>query len=165
VTPELPGALLREALLLLAAVGGPVLGALLLVGLVVGVLQAATQVNDAAVGFLPRAAAAGAVIERLFAERLGLPVYLAIAVTAALMFGFGLLCERLLLRKMVGQPVIMVVMLTLGLEILLRGAAPGILDPAPKSVGLGIPFEPVIIADIFINRSYLVGGIGALALI
>ncbi|ABC81135.1 flagellar biosynthetic protein FliQ [Anaeromyxobacter dehalogenans] len=62
MTPELPGALLREALLLLAAVGGPVLGALLLVGLVVGVLQAATQVNDAAVGFLPRVAAAGAVI-------------------------------------------------------------------------------------------------------
>lgn len=101
----------------------------------------------------------------LFAERLGLPVYLAIAVAAALMFGFGLLCERLLLRKMVGQPVIMVVMLTLGLEVLLRGAAPGILDPAPKSVGLGIPFEPVIVADIFINRSYLVGGIVALALI
>ncbi|WP_245529775.1 flagellar biosynthetic protein FliQ [Anaeromyxobacter dehalogenans] len=62
MTPGMPGALLREALLLLAAVGGPVLGALLLVGLVVGVLQAATQVNDAAVGFLPRAAAAGVVI-------------------------------------------------------------------------------------------------------
>jgi flagellar biosynthesis protein FliQ len=57
-----PGALLREGLLVLASVGGPVLLALLLVGLVVGVLQAATQVNDPAVGFLPRAAAGLAVV-------------------------------------------------------------------------------------------------------
>jgi flagellar biosynthetic protein FliQ len=62
MTPELPGALVREALTLCAAVGGPVLAVILLVGLTVGILQAATQVNDSAVGFLPRAAAAGAVV-------------------------------------------------------------------------------------------------------
>jgi flagellar biosynthesis protein FliQ len=56
------GVLLREGLLVLASVAGPVLGALLSVGLVVGVLQAATQVNDPAVGFLPRAAAGAAVV-------------------------------------------------------------------------------------------------------
>jgi flagellar biosynthesis protein FliQ len=61
VTSELPGALLREGLLLLALLGGPLLGTLLLVGLVVGVLQAATQINDPAVGFLPRGLAAVAV--------------------------------------------------------------------------------------------------------
>jgi flagellar biosynthesis protein FliQ len=57
-----PGPLLREGLLVLASVGGPVLLALLAVGLVVGVLQAATQVNDPAVGFLPRATAGLAVV-------------------------------------------------------------------------------------------------------
>jgi len=57
-----PGTLLREGLLVLASVGGPVLLALLAVGMVVGVLQAATQVNDPAVGFLPRAAAGVAVV-------------------------------------------------------------------------------------------------------
>ena len=62
MTLDLPGALVREALLLLSVVGGPVFGTLLFVGLVMGVLQAATQVNDSAVGFLPRAAAAGAVL-------------------------------------------------------------------------------------------------------
>ncbi len=62
MTPELPGALVREALTLCAAVGGPVLAVILLVGLAVGILQAATQINDTAVGFLPRAAAAGAVV-------------------------------------------------------------------------------------------------------
>ncbi len=59
--PGLPAALVKEGLLLLATVGGPLLAVVLLVGLVIGVLQAATQVNDAAVGFLPRAAAAGLV--------------------------------------------------------------------------------------------------------
>ncbi len=57
MTPELPGNLLREALLLLASVGGPIFLALLVVGLVLGVIQSATQINDSAVGFLPRAAA------------------------------------------------------------------------------------------------------------
>jgi len=57
MTPEMPGALFREALLLLASVGGPVFAALLVVGLVLGIIQSATQINDSAVGFLPRAAA------------------------------------------------------------------------------------------------------------
>ncbi len=58
MSPELPSALLREALALLAVVGWPLFAAALAVGLLVGVLQAATQINDPATGFLPRAAAA-----------------------------------------------------------------------------------------------------------
>ena len=56
------GALVHDALRIAAMVGGPVLGVLLVVGLIVGVLQAATQINDPAVGFVPRALAAAAVI-------------------------------------------------------------------------------------------------------
>jgi len=62
VTVELPAALVREGLVLLATVGGPLFAVILGVGLVVGVLQAATQVNDSAIGFLPRAAAVAAVL-------------------------------------------------------------------------------------------------------
>ena len=61
MTVELPSALLREGLVLLGVVGGPLFGSILAVGLVVGVLQAATQVNDPAVGFLPRALTVGLV--------------------------------------------------------------------------------------------------------
>ena len=50
----LPAALLHDGLRLIAEVGGPVIGVLLGVGLVMGVLQAATQINDPAVGFVPR---------------------------------------------------------------------------------------------------------------
>jgi flagellar biosynthesis protein FliQ len=55
---DVPSALTREGFMLLATTAGPVIGALLVIGLVVGVFQAATQINDPAVGFLPRFAAA-----------------------------------------------------------------------------------------------------------
>lgn len=55
---DLPGALTREAFMLLGTTAGPVIGALLVIGLVVGIFQAATQIQDPAVGFLPRFAAA-----------------------------------------------------------------------------------------------------------
>lgn len=46
--------LFREGLVLLATVGGPTLGALLIVGLVIGVLQSATQIQEPSVGAFPR---------------------------------------------------------------------------------------------------------------
>lgn len=88
----------------------------------------------------------------------GLPLYVAIAFSAVVMFVLGLLTERFLLRSMVGQPFIMIVMLTLGLEIFLRGLGPGLLGAVPKSLDLGIGLAPIIIGDIFINRAYLIGG-------
>ena len=95
----------------------------------------------------------------------GLPIWAAVIVAAGLMFLFGLLVERALLRPMVGQPVIMVVMLTLGLEILLRGLVPGVLGAAPKPLDIGIGLAPVIVGDVFMNRAYLVGGVVAVILI
>lgn len=56
MSPDLPATLMREGLLLLGTVGGPLFGAMLVVGFALGVLQAATQINDSAVSFLPRVA-------------------------------------------------------------------------------------------------------------
>ncbi len=95
----------------------------------------------------------------------GLPIWAAVIAAAGIMFAFGLLVERALLRPMVGQPVIMVVMLTLGLEILLRGLVPGVLGAAPKPLNLGIGLSPLIVGDVFMNRAYLIGGIVAVILI
>ena len=101
----------------------------------------------------------------IFASMVGLSLWLAIPLAAMLMFVFGLLAERFLLRKMVGQPIIMIVMLTLGLEILLRGIAPGFLGAAPKSLNLGIGLAPIIVEGVFINRAYLYGALVAVAMI
>lgn len=100
-----------------------------------------------------------------FADLLGLPVLVAVPLAAIMMFLFGMLAERVLLRRMVGQPIIMIVMLTLGLEIFLRGLAPGLLGAAPKPLDIGIPLTPIIIGDIFINRAYLWGAALAVILV
>lgn len=62
MTLEIPANLLREGLVLVGVVGGPIFMVMLGVGLIMGILQAATQINDTAVGFLPRAAAAATCI-------------------------------------------------------------------------------------------------------
>jgi flagellar biosynthesis protein FliQ len=55
------GGLFREAMMLLLVVGGPLMAVLLVVGLVTGVLQSATQIQEPAVGVVPRLAAVLAV--------------------------------------------------------------------------------------------------------
>jgi flagellar biosynthetic protein FliQ len=51
--------LFRNAIMVAALVGGPPLLAALLVGLIVGVLQAATQVNEASISFVSKLLAVG----------------------------------------------------------------------------------------------------------
>lgn len=48
--------LFQEGMVLLSVVGAPMLGGLLVVGLVVGVLQSATQIQEPSVGAVPRIA-------------------------------------------------------------------------------------------------------------
>ncbi len=51
----------QEALLMLLMVAAPMLGAALLVGLVVSIFQAVTQINEATLAFVPKLVAAIAV--------------------------------------------------------------------------------------------------------
>jgi len=100
----------------------------------------------------------------LFAS-FGLPIALATVPALLAMYAFGLLTERVLLRTMVGQPIIMVVMLTLGLDVFLRGLGPGLLGTEPKHLDLGVGMAPLIVGDILVNRTYVVGGAIALVLV
>lgn len=107
----------------------------------------------------------GGYVTWAFATLAGLPVWLAIAAALLAMFFFGLLLERLALRRMIGQPVIMTIMLTLGVEIMLRGLLPGIFGAAVKRLDIGIPQAPLFVGDLLINRATLIGGSISLALI
>ena len=95
----------------------------------------------------------------------GMSFWLAVPITAGLMFGLGVLVERVVLRRMIGQPIIMVLMLTLGLEILMRGMVPGLMGSGVRRLDLGISQSPIFMGEILINRGYLVGGAVALVLI
>jgi flagellar biosynthesis protein FliQ len=76
----------REALLVALAVSGPPLAAALLVGLVAGTLQAVTQIQDHALGAVPRLVAVLAVVG------------LAAPWTAARVVRFGHACLEAALR-------------------------------------------------------------------
>jgi branched-chain amino acid transport system permease protein len=66
---------------------------------------------------------------------------------------------------MIGQPVIMIIMVTFGIEIFLRGVMPGLFGVAVKRLDLGIPQAPIFLGEMLINRAYLVGGLVSAALI
>jgi branched-chain amino acid transport system permease protein len=59
----------------------------------------------------------------------------------------------------------MIIMLTLGLEIMLRGLLPALFGPIKKRLDIGIDAAPIIIGPMLIDRAYLVSGAVALVLI
>jgi branched-chain amino acid transport system permease protein len=100
----------------------------------------------------------GAYITWAITAGLGAPMWLALPLAIVAMFVIGLGIERLALRRMIGQPVIMVIMLTLGMEIMLRGLLPGVFGAAVKRLDLGIPQAPLFLGEFLINRATLIGG-------
>lgn len=98
------------------------------------------------------------------AREAGLPLGAALVVAFALMFLFGMGVERLALRRLAGQPIIMILMMTLGLDIFLRGATLAIWGGTTRSVDLGVSDDPLTLGPILLSRTALVGAITALAL-
>jgi len=70
---------------------------------------------------------------------------LAILVTLAVMIGFGFALERVVLRPLLGRPVVAVIMATIGLAAVLRGLTPIIFGSTTMGVLLPIGDEPITI--------------------
>ena len=69
----------------------------------------------------------------------GVPLWLSVILGFAAMIAFGFAMERVMLRKLIGRPVISVVMATIGLASILRGIGPTFLGAGTKSLPLPIP--------------------------
>ncbi len=89
---------------------------------------------------------------------LGTPLWLSIAAALAGMVAFGFVLERLVLRKLIGRPVIAVVMATIGLASILRGLGPFTIFQGTRPLPLPISDEPFILGPLFIPPIQLVGG-------
>jgi len=87
----------------------------------------------------------------------GAPLWLAVLVGLAGMIGFGFGLERVMLRKLIGRPVIAVVMATIGLAAILRGFGPMVWGAGTKSLALPIPEEPIVLGPLFIPPIQLLG--------
>src|SRR5688572_14118637 len=66
----------------------------------------------------------------------GMPFWLAVVGAVVLMTIFGFLLERLMLRALIGRPVIAMIMATIGLATVLRGLAPLLFGAETRSISL-----------------------------
>jgi branched-chain amino acid transport system permease protein len=83
------------------------------------------------------------------------------AVLGMVAFGFGL--ERIVLRPLIGRPIIAVIMATIGLASVLRGAAPLFFGAETRALTLPISDEPIVLGAITLPPVQLVGALLSLA--
>jgi branched-chain amino acid transport system permease protein len=87
----------------------------------------------------------------------GAPLWLAVGVGLLGMIGFGFGLERVMLRRLIGRPIVAVVMATIGLAAILRGIGPLTGGAATKPLPLPISDEPIILGPLFIPPIQLLG--------
>jgi branched-chain amino acid transport system permease protein len=106
----------------------------------------------------------GAYVVLAFANNAGAPIWLAIPLAIVTMFVIGIGIERVALRRLAGRPIIMILMLTLGLEIFLRAGSMTIWGGTARPMPIGISDSPLFLGPLLINRTYAVGAAVAIAL-
>ena len=87
----------------------------------------------------------------------GAPLWLSLAAALLAMIAFGFGLERAMLRKLIGRPIIAVVMATIGLAAVLRGLGPLLWGADTQPLVLPIGDEPILLGPLFIPPIQLVG--------
>jgi branched-chain amino acid transport system permease protein len=88
----------------------------------------------------------------------GAPLWVAVTTGLVGMILFGFFLERVMLRRLIGRPVIAVVMATIGLASILRGIGPATVGAGTRTIPLPIPDEPIVLGPLFIPPIQLLGG-------
>jgi branched-chain amino acid transport system permease protein len=89
---------------------------------------------------------------------IGVPLWLSVMAALVGMVAFGFALERVMLRKLIGRPVIAVVMATIGLASILRGVGPYVIFQGTRPLPLPLSDEPFVLGPLFIPPIQLVGG-------
>ena len=92
----------------------------------------------------------------------GAPLWISVIGALVAMIAFGFALERVMLRKLIGRPVIAIVMATIGLASILRGVGPFGIFQGTRPLPLPLPDEPFILGPLFIPPIQLVGGLVSL---
>src|SRR6185312_15762316 len=86
----------------------------------------------------------------------------AIVATLAAMIGFGFGLERVVLRPLLGRPVVAVIMATIGLAAMLRGLTPIVFGSATQGVPLPIGDEPIVLGPASLPPIQIAGAVVAI---
>ena len=92
----------------------------------------------------------------------GMPLIGAIAITLATMIAFGFGLERVVLRPLLGRPVVAVIMATIGLAAMLRGLGPVIFGSETRAVSLPIGDEPIVFGPASLPPIQVAGAVVAI---
>ena len=95
----------------------------------------------------------------------GLPWWLALLVTIAVMIGLAITVEKVVLRKLVNQEPIILFMATIGLSYFLDGFGQTIWGSDVKVLDLGIPSAPMEFGGILVNEFDIVAAVSAGSLV
>jgi len=90
------------------------------------------------------------------------PLIAAIVVVLLVMIGFGFGLERVVLRPLLGRPVVAVIMATIGVAALLRGWGPLVLGIETRNLPLPIGDEPITIGPASLPPIQVLGAVVAL---
>ena len=83
----------------------------------------------------------------------GLPWSLGVLVTVVLAVAVALAVERLVLRPLVGEPIISMIMVTIGLSSVLRGAINAIWGPNPRAFESFLPAGDLVIGPAVLSAA------------
>jgi branched-chain amino acid transport system permease protein len=85
------------------------------------------------------------------------PLVVAAAAGIGAMVAMGFALERVMLRPLIGRPIIAVIMATIGLAAVLRGLGPLLWGADTKNVPLPIPDVPIVLGPLFLPPIQLLG--------
>lgn len=97
--------------------------------------------------------AAALVATGLWAAGLGLPLSLAAAGLGMVALGLGF--NRLVLKPLLGRPVVSLIMVTLGVGALMRGGTALVFSGVPRRIPLPIPVEPLVVHGVLVATDKL----------
>ena len=106
----------------------------------------------------------GAYVVLAFSHEMGLPLWLSVILAAVVMFFVGLGIEKVALRRLAGRPIVMILMMTLGLDIFLRATTMTIWGGTTRPMDLGVSFDPLFMGPLLLSRIHLIGAGVALLL-
>lgn len=102
----------------------------------------------------------GAFLVWWFTLDIGLPTWAGVVLALVAAGLVGLLIERMFIRKLIGESLFAMIMVTIALLILLRGVVLVVWGPQVRPFPRIFPPEPlVVMGDVFIDRALLFGGI------
>ncbi len=92
----------------------------------------------------------------------GAPLIAAVLAALAVMIGFSFGLERVVLRPLLGRPVVAVIMATIGLAAILRGLAPVVFGGETRALSLPIGDDPIVIGPASLPPIQVAGAILAI---